>query len=118
LNQESAGEHFRLGALADPTHPSPHVDLAAHAALHGRIDEARAHLATALRLAPRVTIALMTAGDRSQNPRYVAGRQRQRAALRLAGMPEGTPDGAPSAPTAPADAAPVPQGTPAAAASR
>jgi TolB-like protein/Flp pilus assembly protein TadD len=94
LGQDRAREHHLLAALAEPTLPNPHFSMASHAALRGRIEEAKMHLAEAQRLSPGPhNIARSVAGDRSQHPEYLAGRRLYREGLRLAGVPEHPPDG-------------------------
>lgn len=89
----AAREHHLLAVLAEPTRPNPYFSMASHAALRGRIDEARMHLAQALQMRPGATIARSAAGDRSNHPMYLAARNRYRDGLRLAGLPEDQPVG-------------------------
>ena len=92
LGQDRAREHHLLAVLAEPTLPNPHFSMASHAALRGRIEEAKMHLSEAQRLSPGASIARSLAGDRSQHPDYLASRRVYREGLRLAGLPEYLPD--------------------------
>jgi tetratricopeptide (TPR) repeat protein len=111
---DAAHEQHLLAVRAEPTRPNVYFSMASHAALRGRMDEARVHLARALRMNPNSSIAGSVAADRSNHPAHLAARNRYREGLRLAGLPERPPDGAT---LAPADTA-LPRGPTAAAASR
>ncbi len=65
-----------------------HLSLAAALARLGRVDEARAAAAAGLALEPGFTIGRLRAGVRSDNPVYLAGRERIYEGLRKAGVPE------------------------------
>ena len=107
LGLDAAREQHRLAALAEPALSNPYFSMASHAALRGRLEEARVHMAEARRMSPTSSIARSVAADRSNHPAHLAARQRYREGLRLAGLPERSSDGAP---LAPADDA-TPQGS-------
>ena len=82
-------------ALAAPEHRGqPKLSyrafsLAAALALLGRLDEARAAAKAGLALDPSFTIRRFRDGASSDNPAYLAGRERICEGMRLAGVPEG-----------------------------
>jgi hypothetical protein len=57
--------------------------------LLGAVDEARTTAKAALTLNPDFTIRRLRASGFSDNPTYLAGRERLYEGLRLAGVPEG-----------------------------
>ena len=63
--------------------------LAAALALLGRLDEARSAMQTGLSLNPTFTISRFRAGVGSDNPTYLAQRERVYDGMRKAGIPEG-----------------------------
>ena len=63
--------------------------LAAATALSGRADEARAAREAGMQLDPNFTVARFRNERRSQNPTFLAQRERIYEGLRLAGVPEG-----------------------------
>ena len=63
--------------------------LAAELALLGELDQARAAAQTGLALDPGFTIRRFRAGTATDDPVYVAGRERSYEGLRIAGVPEG-----------------------------
>jgi len=65
-----------------------HFSLAAALAHLGRIDEARAAASAGLALEPGFTIGRLRAGARSDNPTYLAGRDRIYEGMHKAGVPE------------------------------
>ena len=65
-----------------------HFFLAAALALLGRIEEARAAARACLALDPDFTISRLRAGPFSDNPLYLATRERAYEGMRLAGFPE------------------------------
>ena len=65
-----------------------HFSLAAALAHLGRLDEARAAANSGLALEPTFTIHRLRAGARSDNPIYLAGRERIYHGLHMAGVPE------------------------------
>jgi hypothetical protein len=60
-----------------------------HLGLLGALDEARAAARGGLALNPNVTIRRFRATQPSDNPTYIAGRERMCKGARLAGVPEG-----------------------------
>jgi tetratricopeptide (TPR) repeat protein len=66
-----------------------HIHLAAALGLSGELDEAQAVARTALTLDPKFTIRSYRLGAASDNPTYLAGRERIYEGLRIAGLPEG-----------------------------
>jgi tetratricopeptide (TPR) repeat protein len=66
-----------------------HFFLAATLGLQGSLDEARAAAAAGLALNPGFTIRRYRTATPSDNPKYLAGRERQYEGMRLAGIPEG-----------------------------
>jgi hypothetical protein len=69
--------------------PLAHFHLAAALALLGSLDEARAVAKAGLTLDPRFTIRRYRANALSDNPNYLAGRERSYEGMRKAGVPEG-----------------------------
>ena len=67
----------------------PHFWLAAALARLGRLEEAREAARAGLELNPSFTIARLRSLAFSDNPVYLAGRERLYEGLRLAGVPEG-----------------------------
>src|SRR5205085_1639235 len=65
-----------------------HLSLAAALAHLGRMDEARAAAKAGLGLEPSFTIGRFSAGARSDNPVYLAGRDRIYEGMRRTGIPE------------------------------
>lgn len=66
-----------------------HFHLAAEQALLGELDQARKAVQTGLVLDPGFTIRRFRAGTATDDPIYLAGRERSYEGLRLAGVPEG-----------------------------
>jgi tetratricopeptide (TPR) repeat protein len=66
-----------------------HFCLAAVLAHLGRLSEARAEVQAALALNPSFTITRFRTGKPSDNPTYLAQRQRLLDSMRKAGVPEG-----------------------------
>jgi Flp pilus assembly protein TadD len=66
-------------------HPTPHCLLAAALAQLGRVEEAREAARRCLDLNPSFTIARYQS---SNNPVYLAGRERMYEGMRMAGVPE------------------------------
>jgi hypothetical protein len=56
--------------------------------LSGELDEAQAVARTALILDPKFTIRNYRLGSPSDNPTYLAGRERIYEGMRIAGLPE------------------------------
>jgi TolB-like protein len=74
---------------ANPNLPSAHFFLAAAQAHLGRMNEARAAAKAGLPLNPTFTIRRFRAGAFSDNPTYLAQRERVYDGMRRAGVPEG-----------------------------
>ena len=68
--------------------PLPHLWLAAAFARLGRLEEAREAARAGLELNPGFTIARLRSSAFSDNPIYLAGRERVYEGMRLAGVPE------------------------------
>jgi TolB-like protein/class 3 adenylate cyclase/Flp pilus assembly protein TadD len=74
----------------NPNGPVPHFCLAAALARLGRIEEAREAVRAGLELEPSFTSALLRRSMAfSDNPVFLAGRERVYEGMRLAGVPEG-----------------------------
>jgi TolB-like protein len=81
---------LRRGLEANRNYPLAHFHLASALALLGELDEARAAVQAGLALDPNFTIRRLRAASAwSDNPTFLAGRERQCEGLRLAGVPEG-----------------------------
>ncbi|GIQ71649.1 adenylate/guanylate cyclase domain-containing protein [Bradyrhizobium sp. RD5-C2] len=80
---------LRRSIEANRNFPPSYFTLAAALGLLGATDEARAAVKTALALNPGYTIRRVRAYKFSDNPSYIAGRERFCDGLRLAGVPEG-----------------------------
>jgi TolB-like protein/class 3 adenylate cyclase len=80
---------LRRSIEANRNFPTSHLALAAALGLLGAIDEARAAAKAALALNPGFTIRRLRTHKFSDNPTYLAGRERMCEGLRLAGVPEG-----------------------------
>ena len=74
---------------ANRNHPLPHFFLAAALALLGSLDQARAAASAGLALEPSFTIRRFRNGVSSDNPTYLAERERVYQGMRMAGVPEG-----------------------------
>ena len=74
------------GALR-PT--ATHLWLGAALGLLGLLDEARTAAKAGLALDPRFTIRRLLVTQSSDNPTYLAGRERICEGMRMAGVPEG-----------------------------
>jgi Flp pilus assembly protein TadD len=74
---------------ANRNYPLAHFWLAAALAQLGRLDEARQAVEPGLALAPGFTIARYRAGVQTDNPTYLAQRERIIEGMRKAGLPEG-----------------------------
>jgi hypothetical protein len=77
---------LRRSIEANRNHPVPHCFLAAALALLGSLDEARAAAQVGLVLNPTFTFR---SSAKSNNPAYLAGRERVYEGMRIAGVPEG-----------------------------
>jgi hypothetical protein len=81
---------LRRGLEANRNYSTPHFQLAAVLARLGEMDEARAAVKAGLALDTDFTIRRFRAGNaRSDEPMYLAARERQCEGMRLAGVPEG-----------------------------
>jgi tetratricopeptide (TPR) repeat protein len=76
-------------AETNPNAPITHFNLAAALAHLGRLQEARLAVEAGLALNPRFTIRGYGAGAQSDNPKYLAQRERMIEGMRKAGVPEG-----------------------------
>lgn len=80
---------LRRSIDANRNMPYTHFNVAAAQALLGRLDEARAAARAGLALDPGFTIRRFQRNLSSDNPTYLAGRERFYEGMRLAGVPEG-----------------------------
>jgi TolB-like protein/Flp pilus assembly protein TadD len=85
---EEAVAWFRRAIEANRNFAFTHLSLAAALAHLGRTDGARAAAKSGLSLEPGFTIGRFRAGARSDNPVYLAGRDRIYEGMRRAGIPE------------------------------
>jgi TolB-like protein/Flp pilus assembly protein TadD len=80
---------LRRSLEANRNYPMQHFNLAAVLTRLGEIDEARAAVQAGLALDPTFTIRRYRSSNAwSDNPTYLAGRERQCEGMRLAGVPE------------------------------
>ncbi|SRR5713226_903840 len=80
---------MRRGLDANRNYSLAHFQLAAAFARLGKLDEGRAAVNSGLALDPSFTIRRFRANAPSDNPIYLAGRERLVEGMRLAGVPEG-----------------------------
>ena len=80
---------LRRSLEANRNHPLAHFYLAAVLAHVGELDEARATAQAGLALNPSFSIRRYRTNTPSNNPVYLAGRERVYEGLRMAGVPEG-----------------------------
>ncbi len=80
---------FRRSIEANRNSPFTHFGLGAALALQGSLDEARTAAAAGLALNPGFTIRRLRASKPSDNPAFLAGRERLYRGMCLAGVPEG-----------------------------
>jgi TolB-like protein/class 3 adenylate cyclase/Tfp pilus assembly protein PilF len=80
---------MRRGLELNRNFSSAHFHLAAELALLGELDQARAAAQAGLALDPNFTIRRFRAGTATDDPTYLAGRERCYEGLRRAGVPEG-----------------------------
>jgi len=80
---------LRRGLDANRNYSLAHFQLAAAFARLGKLNEAWAAVNSGLALDPRFTIRRLRANAPSDNPIYLAGRERLVEGMRLAGVPEG-----------------------------
>jgi tetratricopeptide (TPR) repeat protein len=85
---EAAG-WLRRSIEANRNSPLTHFTLAAALGLQGALDEAKTAVAAGLVLNPGFTIRRLSASKPSDNPKFLAGRERLYEGMRLAGVPEG-----------------------------
>ena len=85
----SALDRLRKSSEINPNVAVAQFFLAAAAGLSGRTDEASAAREAGLRLDPNFTVARFRNEKRSQNPTFLAQRERIYEGLRLAGVPDG-----------------------------
>jgi tetratricopeptide (TPR) repeat protein len=88
-DDEGAAAWFRRSIEANRTFPNAHFFLAASLANLGRLDEATRALSDGLALHPRHTISRVRKSAMSDNPVYLASRERIYQGLHKAGLPEG-----------------------------
>jgi Flp pilus assembly protein TadD len=79
---------FRRAIETNRNFAFTHLSLAAALAHLGRIDEAHVAAKPGLILEPSFTVSRFRAGARSDNPVYLAGRERIYEGMRRAGVPE------------------------------
>jgi TolB-like protein/class 3 adenylate cyclase len=84
-----AAQWARRSIEANRNYPLAHFWLAAALAQLGRLDEAQQAVQPGLALAPGFTLARYRAGVQSDNPTYLAQRERIIEGMRKAGVPEG-----------------------------
>ncbi|MBR1120459.1 winged helix-turn-helix domain-containing protein [Bradyrhizobium lablabi] len=80
---------FRRSLESNRNHPHTHFQLAAALALAGDVMEARSTALAGLAFDPGFTIRRYRVNARSDNPIYLATRERFYAGMRIAGLPEG-----------------------------
>ena len=80
---------LRRSIEANRNYPLAHFSFAAALGLLGALDEARTAAQAGLALNPGFTIRRLRATKSSDNPTYLAGRERFCEGMRLAGVPEG-----------------------------
>ena len=85
---EEAVAWYRRGIDANRNFAGGHFFLASALALLGQLDEARAAGQAGLALDPTFTISRYRAGLSTDNPTYLAGRERMYDGMRKAGVPE------------------------------
>ena len=87
-NDEEAAAWFRRATEIDQSLPNAHFYLAAAFAHLGRASEAQAAVAAGLAINPSYTISGFRAGSFSDNPTFLAQRERVYEGMRKAGVPE------------------------------
>ncbi|MGY4568590.1 adenylate cyclase [Bradyrhizobium pachyrhizi] len=80
---------LRRSIDANRNYPFAHLGLAAALALLGALDDARAAAQAGLALQPNFSIRRFRASPSTDNPAYLAKRERIYEGMRLAGVPEG-----------------------------
>jgi tetratricopeptide (TPR) repeat protein len=86
---EEAVKLLRRSIEINRNYPTAHFWLASASANLGRLAEAQAAVQAGLSLHPSFTIAYIRAGPASDNPTYLAQRERLLASMLKAGVPEG-----------------------------
>jgi tetratricopeptide (TPR) repeat protein len=86
---EEAVERFGRSVDINRNHPRAHFFLAAALAHLGRLDEARSSVQAGFALEPTFTLSHFRTTVLSDNPTYLAERERLIEGMRLAGAPEG-----------------------------
>jgi hypothetical protein len=86
---DEAVSWLRRSIEANRNHPLAHLALAAGLGLIGALDESRTAARAGLALNSGFTIRRLLATQQSDNPIYLAGRDRFCRGMRLAGVPEG-----------------------------
>jgi TolB-like protein/class 3 adenylate cyclase len=86
---DEAVEWLRHGLKDNYNYPLAHFHLAAALALQGSLAEAREAAQDGLALDPTFSIHRLRANVPSENPVYLAGRERLYDGMRLSGVPEG-----------------------------
>ncbi len=87
-SDEKAATCFRRSIEINRNHPAAQYFLTGALALLGRLEEARCAVRPAMALHPDFTISRFRAGASSDNPRYLAARERLCDGMRKAGVPE------------------------------
>jgi len=87
--EDEAIAWLRRGIEANRNQPMLHFNLAAALARLGALDEARAAVQAGLALNPGFTINRFRSGTPSDNPTFLAQRERIYQGMRTAGVPEG-----------------------------
>lgn len=87
--EQEAVARFRRSVEINQNHPRAHIYLATALARLGQLDEARSAAQAGLALDPTFTISRFRANVPSDNPTYLAGRERFYEGMRVAGVPEG-----------------------------
>ena len=87
-SDDEAVTYFRRSIETSRNHPAAQYFLAGALALLGRVEEARCALRAAIAFHPDFTISRFRAGAASDNPRYLAARERLCDGMRKAGVPE------------------------------
>jgi TolB-like protein/class 3 adenylate cyclase len=86
---EEAAAWLRRSIEFNRNYSTAHLYLAASLAQRGKFDEARAVATVGLTLDPTFTICRFRGAESSDNPSYLAGRERAIEGMRKAGVPEG-----------------------------
>jgi Tfp pilus assembly protein PilF len=80
---------FRRSIEANRNYPLTHFALAAALALLGSLDQARTAAKAGLALDPNFTVRRFRDGAVSNNPTFLAKRERVYKGMRMAGVPDG-----------------------------